>query len=293
MFRGRFPKFHPSLIAAAIALICPDLLGAAWDSATLQVATTRVVLSLVAATGAKEMADLGPDDFVVEEGGRSREVVDVHVADYPVVVLVDDAGTNLDTLAAIRSAVAHFIGRIGERPVALGGLSRPDVVVADFTDDRATVLKKLDAVAATSTPPLAVDAARHAAQVIREAGTPFSAVVIVSDQALDPGGAPSNDLLKPILDSGAVVHVVGRRHPGGSDGTPAGDLLKRLADQTRGQYTAIYSAASYSAALERLAERLGSEVMVTYLVGEEPETADVRVGLKVPGARVVGLGVSK
>ena len=48
---------------------------------------------------------------------------------------------------------------------------------------------------------------------------------------------------------------------------------------------------SFAAALDRLADRLSIEIMVEYLVPEGPRRGDVQVGVRKPGARVVGLGV--
>ena len=67
--------------------------------------------------------------------------------------------------------------------------------------------------------------------------------------------------------------------------------MRLVADQTRGQFTAIFAAPSYDAALDRLADRLAIELMVQYLVPPGPKAGDVQVGVRVPGARVVGLGV--
>ena len=40
-----------------------------------------------------------------------------------------------------------------------------------------------------------------------------------------------------------------------------------------------------------LADRLAIELMIQYLVPAGPKVGDVRVGVRMPGARVVGLGV--
>jgi hypothetical protein len=45
------------------------------------------------------------------------------------------------------------------------------------------------------------------------------------------------------------------------------------------------------AALDRLADRLAIEMMVQYLVPPGPREGDAKVGVRIPGARVVGLGV--
>ena len=94
------------------------------------------------------------------------------------------------------------------------------------------------------------------------------------------------------LDSGAAVHVIALRSATSTTGTPP-DLLRQLADQTRGQYVTIYTPASLSIALDSLADRLATEVMIDYLVPADSAPHDVRIGIRIPGARVRGLGVSK
>jgi hypothetical protein len=68
--------------------------------------------------------------------------------------------------------------------------------------------------------------------------------------------------------------------------------LHALADQTRGQFTTIYSSASYQIALDRLADRLAPQLMVEYVVPIGSSSGnDVQLGVRIPGARVNGLGV--
>ena len=97
-----------------------------------------------------------------------------------------------------------------------------------------------------------------------------------------------------MLATGAPIYVVAKRAADEPAGAAEGDVLHALAEQTRGQYTEIYSGASSSVALDRLADRFATEMMIEYVVpGAEPLTGDVRVGVKIPGARATGLGVSK
>lgn len=238
--------------------------------------------------------DLGIDDFVVTEDGRERDIVDVRIADYPVVVLVDDG--NAAALPVMKRAVDRFITRIGARPIAAGVLSSGSASLAAFTDERAQVLSHVSRMA-----PGVKDAAvtlatvARAAQSLRETGAPFSAIVVVAAESVDPAQPVRGELLPVITESGAAVHVIAGR-PSTQDGaTPADapDLLRVLADESRGQYTAIFSQASYSVALDRLADRLAAEMLVEYLVPVGSKAGDVRVGVRRPGARVVGLGVSK
>ena len=54
----------------------------------------------------------------------------------------------------------------------------------------------------------------------------------------------------------------------------------------------MYSPASYQPALDRLSERLTSEMMIEYLVPPGSKPVDVKVGVRLAGAKVRGLGVA-
>src|SRR5262249_7483582 len=95
----------------------------------------------------------------------------------------------------------------------------------------------------------------------------------------------------PIIDSGAVVHAVVIRP---STETPLGvamTIVRRLSDQTHGQFTPIFTPASYAVALGRLADRLATQMVIEYSAPPRSAGRDVQVGVRIPGARARGLGV--
>jgi hypothetical protein len=258
-------------------------------------ASGRILLATVVDVSGKTQVDFGVDDFLIQEAGDEREVLDVHVADYPIVVLIDDAPQSGD-LGSIKSAIARFIARIGERPVAVGMLSHPTELVASLEDARERVLDRLANITATPGDPSTLPAVAHAARVLQDTGSPFSAVVVVTSRAIDARVPVEGTLLPSITESGAAVHVVESQASQlnstdvvGGDAVP--DLLRVLAEQTHGQYTTIFTSASYGTALERLADKLSAELMIQYLVPAGEVGGDVRVGVRRPGSRVVGLGV--
>lgn len=256
---------------------------------------SRIVLVTVTGTGSRPLIDLEPDDFVVDEGGQPREILSLHVADYPIVVLLDNTSAAEEDIETVREAAARFISRIGARAVAVGTLTDPTATLASFDDRRATVLDRLKDVSANpAAPPLVLQAAANGARLIRENGTPFSAIVIVSARAVSALQATDREFLTPILESHTVVYVIANRTPA-APGSPRDqdDVLRAMAEQTGGQFTTIYSPVSYPIALDRLADRLATEVMIEYVVPSEAPGGDVRVGVKIPGARARGLGVSR
>jgi hypothetical protein len=251
--------------------------------------SARTVLAAIVSGQGRPVVDVGVDDFVVTEGGASREVLDVHVADYPLVIVLDDREASSAALHAITRAARRFVERVGDRPVALAGLS--GATIPTLENPRDELLAAIEALPASSSPaasPLEVIAG--AATILRDSGAPFSAVVVIAAGAVDAAAPVRGELLPVILESGATVHVV-QTLPAAIDPADAGDLLRVVADQTRGQFTPIFSPASYDVAVDRLADRLAIEMMVQYIVPPGPRAGDVQVGVRKPGARVVGLGV--
>jgi len=290
---------NPHVRRLAAFLVCPALCLCVWPAAAAHLAqatvgSARTVLAAVVNPQGRPIVDVGPDDFVVSEGNEPRDVLDVHVADYPIALVVDDRPQANAALEALHRAAARFVGRLGERPVALLRLSDGSHPVVTLDEDRAVLLERLSTLTAASvesTPPL--DTISRAATVLKDSGAPFSAVVVIASGAVDASAPVRGELLPLIQDSGAAVHVV-RVQPaqdGPDGGEPAEDLLRVIADQTKGQFTAIFSPTSFDAALDRLADRLAIEMMVQYMVPPGPRAGDVRVGVRIPGSRVIGLGV--
>jgi hypothetical protein len=251
-----------------------------------QFGASRTALVTVADQRGRAIVDIEADDFVVKETGKSREVLSVRVADYPVAVVLDTGAGGAQNIDVIRQAAGRFIGRIGHRPIAIA-TSDPPRLIASFDDDRSVVLDALERAAPSSAGQGLFDAVVAAARAISENGAPFSAIVIVSSSPL---ATVPGELLTPILDSGATVHAIvggGPQEPGTSKET-----LRVLTDQTHGQFTTIFSPASYPVALDRLADRLAPQLLVEYVVPNGSTSGnDVQLGVRLPGARVIGLGV--
>jgi hypothetical protein len=278
----------------AIAVLALGLLG----PAPSQTGASRFALVTVLDPRGRPLVDVGADDFVIQEAGESREILSVRVADYPVAVLVDNGVTAHSDYPQMQKAVARFVERLGPRPVAMVSLASPPNLVASFDDERSTVLERLGALSAdSSSNSQPLRGAALAAERISATGALFSTLVVLTASPLETGGVEADNLVAPVIDSRAVLHVVARdrtdvgRVAGGTAPRPF-NLWRGLAEQTRGQFTAIYSAASYQPALDRLADRLTTELMIEYIVPVGSKASDVKVGVRTPGARVLGLGVA-
>jgi hypothetical protein len=278
------------LMRSAIALVMAAVIaGGAPSGADRQTPASRLVLASVTDGQGRPLLDLDPDDFVISENGQRCEVVAAFGADYPVIVLVDNSSEARSDLDTIRSAVVRFLSRVGERFVAVGTLTDPPAMLTSFDDERSAVLARVEQLSASQTSVLMpIEAVALAARAVKENGSPFSAIVIVSAHSVDAAQPQNTRLLPDIFDSGAVVHVVSRA----SAPRLQADLLRDLADQTRGNFTTVFSAPSYAVALNNLADRLGTEMMVEYFAPPGP-AGEVQIGVRIPGAHVRGVRVSK
>jgi hypothetical protein len=280
----------PLVLAAAAVLIAVSSLHA------LQVGASRTALALVSDAKNHSIVDIGADDFVIQEAGQAREVLSVRVADYPVVVMLDTGANARTDFALMRKAVERFIDRLGVRPIVIGTLGDTPTMLTTFEDERPKLIETLAALDFSPTSrSMLLQGTAVAAEAIRATGTLFSALVVLSATASDSSRMSPDEMIASIVDSHTVLHVIANRSTqivGQMGQVRSGMALRQIAEQTRGQYTVIYSPASYQPALDRLSERLTSEMMVEYLVPPGSKPIDVKVGVRLAGAKVRGLGVA-
>ncbi len=276
-------------VAAAAPIACSVLNPiSTLYAAGQQLASTGTLLATVLDRFNRPIIDLDADDFVIEENGQAREVLDAHIADYPVVLLVD-RGASAPESEALRAAAERFVKRLGEdRAIAVATLEpAPELLVA-FETDRTAAMAAL-ARPWTGTPaarPLAATA--FANRLLNGLEAPFGAIVLAwSPRSEEAFADESPQTLGELFNTRASLHVVTRQS--GPDAVESAEaaLLRSLAERSAGVFTVIYSVGSYAAALDGIADRLASEVMVQYLAaparGGEPA---VRAGVRIPGARV-------
>lgn len=282
-------RFVVAPFVLAVALACTPA-----GSPAAQVGASRIALAIVTDPRNRPIVDISADDFVIQEGGTAREVLSLRPADYPVAIVFDTGAGAREDIALIRKAVERFIDRIGPRPIAVGTFGDPPVMLTTFEDERGALGPKLEAaIASPDGASRLTRGAALAAQMLRAIGPLFSAIVVVSATPLGDTPDTPEEVIAPIIDSGAVLHVIANRAVASSEApSRAVAAVRSLAEQTHGEFTSIYSAASYQAALDRLADRLTTEMMIEYLVPPGSKPLDVKLGVKIPGARVRGLGVA-
>jgi hypothetical protein len=86
----------------AFVVVCASV---TFPRASQQLGASRTALATVVDARGRSIVDIEPDDFVVRESGRTRDVLSVRVADYPIAVVLDNGlGAGRD-VEAIRAAI--------------------------------------------------------------------------------------------------------------------------------------------------------------------------------------------
>jgi hypothetical protein len=257
-----------------------------------QTGASRLILADVTDARGRTIVDISADDFVVEEAGAAREILSARVADYPIVLLVDTGVAARGDFALMVRAAQRFVERLGhDRPIAAATFGDAPRMLTTFDDSREVLLQRLGELTAGGGDSQLMRGAALAATTVRETGSLFSCIVILSATQVDASREGIDQTLAPIVETGAIVHVIANRTIGAFTGR-SDRTLRLLVEQTRGEYTPVYSPASYQAALDRLVERLGSEMLIEYLVPPGSKPVDAKIGIRLAGARVRGLGVA-
>jgi len=252
---------------------------------------SRTILLTVSDGRDRPMIDLLPDDFVVRAGGEPRHVLSARPADYPIVLLVDTSSDRPGDFDVLRRAVVRFIDRVGGRPIVLGRISDQGAMLTRLDDNRRTVMEALEALDATSGTSTPLQGLLRAADMLAATRPPFSTIVVLSNGSDEMTEASAVQLGRALGESRARVYAIVHRRGVGDRMNP--DLLDRLSEQTGGQYIPIYAPASFEPAVDRVADRLLTEILLEFLEpADAGQTDDVRVGVLRPGALVRGLGIT-
>ena len=199
----------------ALVLTCLAALSGATSAAQppdSQTGASRIALAAVTDPRNRPLVDVGADDFVIQEAGVTREVLSVRPADYPIALLLDTGSESRADFPLLQKAAAHFLERIGQRPIALGTFGGTATMLTTFEDERQTVMAKLGETAADPSAGSALmQGASLAARKIQETGTLFSCIVILSTTQDDASREAPDEMIAPVVDSNATLHVIANR----------------------------------------------------------------------------------
>jgi len=241
---------------------------------------TRTVY--VTATDSKGalVTDLTAADFSIKEGGKEREVVKAEAATAPMqlAIIVDDNGTGM-----FRYGLAQFLQKLlGHGEFAISTVVGQAMKIQDYTtstDALSTALQKLAPRPSTPDGGQLIEGIAESAKELlkRKAVRPVIVALTVGGEEHSPQSA--HDVLNSLKDSGASLHVISvaggtvrstvqSSNPGDAlDGTlNLGEVLGDGPKQSGGRRDEIVATAGLIAGLQRLADELLQQYVVSYVL---------------------------
>ena len=293
---------RPLALSLLVSLALPAAFGAGVSADRAAGAPiTRTVY--VVATDSKRVPvkDLKPDEFVVKEDGKIREVVKAQLATEPmqVCIIVDDNGTGL-----FRSGIAAFVQRLlGRNQFAIQTVTGQVMKVLDYSSDVKALSEAITGLKARAGAPdggqlLAGISEAANDQTRRKAIRPIILALTVGGE--EHSTLPAHHVLNQIRDSGAALYVTSVA-PSALRGTAAvekpADLLEGplnlnevLGDgskQSGGRHDEIVAAAGIVAGLQLVAEELANQYVVSYVLPEGVKPSEkLNVTVKRRGVQV-------
>jgi len=290
------------------ALIAMTVLSAP----SLQPSNRFVLASVVDGQSEMPILGLSAEDFVVQEGTSRCDTLNARPASYPIAILVDTSQAARTQFSEMRKAVRQIVGRMSGREVGLYTFGERSFRVLDYTRDTTKLERAVDQLFALP------DGESHVLDAIIEAGKDISRrepavamILVVSAGANDQSSRTPREVFDAVLASHSIVHVVEMRAIGASGrlGNVRGrrnftsdrsaeaalglqEVLQAIVAQTQGDYDRVFSSSGYHASLERLQRRLAAEVVVEYIPGGG-DSKSLRIGTRVPGATVRGIGLDR
>jgi VWFA-related protein len=200
----------------AVILLIAGAVVARPERLLSQAIQRSMYVSVLDQTGAP-VQGLTPSDVIVREDNVSREVLRVTRAEDPmqIAILVDTSTNARDDISYIRDALPSFIatltsGDAGARnQVALVGIGDRPTILADYTNDRATLQKGVDRVWSTrATGAYLVDAVLEVSQGFKKRDAKRPVMIAIVAEGPEASFRSYDQALTPLRNAGAAFHVV-------------------------------------------------------------------------------------
>jgi VWFA-related protein len=269
--------------------------------AELHEGLTRTVYVTVTDKNDIPITDLTEADFVVKEGGKTRDIVDAGMTTVPmkIAIIVDDNGTGL-----FRYGVAKFIERLqGRAQFALSAVTGQNLKLVDYTTDASELtaaINQLTARPGTNDGGQLLEGVFEAAKDFQKRPTRRPVIVVLTVGGEEHSTVPAHHVLEELQKSGAELHVIAISSsalrataavskPGAllEENLNLSEVLGDGPKQSGGKREEIVASAGLVVGLQQLAEALRNQYAVSFSRADPPKAGDkLSVTVKRPGVTV-------
>lgn len=280
-------------ITIAPAISAPRATGAS------QAVERRLYVSVVDENGSV-VNGLSAHDFIVREDGVRREVLRVAPATEPmqIAVLVDNSQAATDAIANVRRALAAFIEKLhGAHELSLVSLGDRPTIVVDTTRDLEPLKRGVARLfAQPGSGAYLLEAIVETLRGFRKREASRPVIVAIITEGPEFSNEHYEDVLKPLVDSGAAFHALVLTDTDRdvlSDAVRNRNLVLDLGTRrTGGRRDSLLSSMALDDGLAKLADELSHQYVVVYarpqslIPPERIEVAAARRGLSARGTPV-------
>jgi VWFA-related protein len=269
--------------------------------AELHEGLTRTVYVTVTDKNDIPITDLTAADFVVKEGGKTRDIVDAGMTTVPmkIAIIVDDNGTGL-----FRYGVAKFIERLqGRAEFALSTVTGQNLKIVDYTTDAGELtaaINQLTARPGTNDGGQLLEGVFEAAKDFQKRQARRPVIVVLTVGGEEHSTVPAHHVLEELQKSGAELHVIAISSsalrataavskPGAllEENLNLSEVLGDGPKQSGGKREEIVASAGLVVGLQELAEALRNQYAVSFSRADSPKAGDkLSVTVKRPGVTV-------
>ena len=272
----------PGLIAALILAIAATIEGFGQQTPAEPTTLVPVFLTVTDREG-KFVTGAGPDDFVVEENGESREIrLFSLAADIPLTVAlaIDYSGSSVNTLrSAIGPARTFLNATLGPNDQALvAGIASQVTLLQDLTRSDSLLDMSLDGLTPGGGSAI-FDAIQFLSLDRLGAQGGRKAIVLLSDGEDTASRTRREDAIRSAQLAHVIVYAISIRdpqpprlfrRPGNADN------LEAFADATGGAVLGPLDPQGVQTALEAITLELGSQYALAYVSPDSPTVSEYR-----------------
>jgi len=282
--------------ASPLVLVLLAAVGCAARPVAAQPAERLLFVSVLDQAGAP-VKGLGPDAFVVREGGRQVEVLRVSPATQPVdlAILVDNSQAATPYIQDMRDALEAFINRMARNGhhVATIGLADRPTILTDYTNNPALAAKGVNRLfAQPGAGTTLLDAIVDTSRGLQKRENERRVMLVVTSEGTDFSVPNHPRALDAIKASGAMFNALVITRPGGADlttdeGRSRGIVLDEGPRNSGGRTTQLLSSMALKGELDRVATELESQYQLVYARSASLIPANkIEVSVKQPGLTV-------
>jgi VWFA-related protein len=247
------------------------------------------------------VTDLGPNDFEVKEGGKTRDVIEAGMTNVPlrIALIVDDNGTGI-----FRAGVAKFIERLqGRAEFALSTVTGQHQKIVDYTanvNELVAAIGQLTARPGTNDGGQLLEGIFETAKDLQKRRTRRPVIVVLTVGGEEHSTVPAHHVLEELQKSGAALHVIAMnssalrataaiQRPGAllDENLNLSEVIGDGPKQSGGKREEIVASTGIVAGLQALAEALRNQYAVSFSRADAPKSGDkFSISVKRPGLTV-------